>query len=128
MISVLHNIQIFAVMFFDFLKQAAQDQTWHTVFQVVIFLVLSFLGTSLIQQIKLWLKVQDRIAVLITVAISAIFAVAELLLTQVIGWSDFTIGAFPRTFFTIFALASMYYGWFKGSDSFLGKGGILKVQ
>jgi uncharacterized membrane protein len=104
------------------------DTTWHLVFQIIIFLVLAFLGTTLTQAIKLWLKVEDRGALAITAGVSAVFAVAELFLSQAIGLADFTLTQFPQTFFTIFTLASIYFGWFKGSDSIFGKGGILRTK
>jgi uncharacterized membrane protein len=102
------------------------DPTWHAVLQALVFLVLAFLGTSLTQALKNWLKVEDRVALILTGAVAAVFAIAELFLAQVIGLGDFALDKFPQTFTMIFALASIYYGWFKGSEGFLGKGGVLR--
>jgi len=106
--------------------QTGDGATWNTIFKILIFLLMAFLGTSLTQQLKLWLKVEDRVALLLTVLVAAIFSILELFLSHTIGLADFTLERFPQTFMTIFALASIYYGWFKGSEGFLGKGGVLK--
>ncbi len=102
------------------------NPTYHLVFQIIIFLVLAFFGTGLTQILKNYLKIQDRLALFLTVVIAALLSILELFLSQVIGIQDFTLEQFPKTFVTIFTLASIYYGWFKGSEGIFGKGGVLK--
>ena len=49
-----------------------------------------------------------------------------MVLSGVIGTQNFQVENLPATFFGVFGMASLYYGWLKGSDSVFGKGGLLK--
>lgn len=99
---------------------------WQDVFQVVVFLGIGFLGAPLTQFLKNKLGWKDKAAIALTAGVSLGLAAAQQALSGLIGANSFTIENLPATFFAMFGLASMYYGWLKGSDSIFGKGGLLK--
>lgn len=101
---------------------------WNDVFRYVIMGVIALLGSPFTQWLKNQLKLEDRWALVLTGVVSAVFAVGEMLLANVINWADFTVQNFPSVFFAVFSLATIYYGWLKNSPSLLGRGGLLKEK
>lgn len=105
---------------------------WQDVFKILIMLFVGVLGAPVTQAIKLGLSnllgkpVEDRWALLLTGAVSAVFALLEMWLSGTLDFSTITVENFPTAFFGVFTLATLYYGWLKGSDSLLGKRFLLK--
>lgn len=105
-----------------------EPSTWQQVFQISIMLVIAAGGAPVTQLFKNWFKIEGRWALVLTGAVSAVFATAELWLAGVIGLASFTVQSFPATFFLCFSAASIYYGWMKGSESLFGKKLLLKLR
>lgn len=106
--------------------------TWRQVFELVILLAVGLLGSPITQAIKNGLgklfniTIEERLALALTGVIAAILAVVEMLLSGALNLKEITPGTFPGTFTAVFTVATFYYGLLKNSDSFLGKGALLR--
>lgn len=100
--------------------------TWSEVLKYIVFAIIAILGSPLTQWLKNQFKLEDRWALVLTGVVSAIFAIGELTLARLINWTTLTLDTFPSMFFAVFGLASVYFAWFKGSQSILGQGLLLK--
>ncbi len=106
--------------------QGAAGVTWQDVFKAVIMIVVALAGSPITQLLKNALKIEDRLALLLTGAVSAGIAVLELWLSHTLVFSAITVDNFPNTFFLVFSVATVYYGLLKGSEGILGKGFLLR--
>jgi len=100
--------------------------SWNDILRYVIMGIIALLGSPVTQWLKNKLKWEDRYALALTAVIAGIFALGEMLLSQVIGWKDFTLANFPVIFGAVFTLGTLYYQWLKDSPSKFGAGGLLK--
>lgn len=100
--------------------------SWQSVFQVLIFLTIGFIGAPVTQFLKNKLGWEDRAAIALTAGVSLVLAGAEMALNGALTAQSFEVESLPATFFAMFGLSSLYYGWLKGSDSLFGRGGLLK--
>lgn len=109
-----------------------EDMTWHNLFQLLITLLVGFAGAPVTQLFKAALNsvfkttVEDRWALLLTAVVGFGMALLEMALTGVLGEGGITLQNFPQHFFTVFSLATVYYQWFKGSETPLGVKGLLR--
>jgi hypothetical protein len=109
-----------------------EPAVWQDVFKAIILLLIAALGSPFTQLVKNLLSkafgkpVEDRPALVVTGGVAAIFAVLEMWLSGVLDFSVLTLQSFPTAFFAVFTVASVYYAWLKGSESILGRGGLLK--
>lgn len=107
-------------------------ETWRDVFQMLIMLVVGLAGAPITQVIKKYLsqvtgkKIEERYALGLAGLIAAVLALAEMFLSGSLKLAEINAQTFPSSFFTMFALATAYYQFFKKSDGFLGKGKVLK--
>lgn len=108
------------------------ESTWQDVFKAIIILIVAAAGAPVTQLIKIGLTklfkkvIEDRIALVITGIVAAIFAVLEMWLSGVLDFTVITLQNFPTTFFAVFTVATVYYAWLKNSPGFFGSGGLLK--
>jgi hypothetical protein len=106
--------------------------SWQDVLKIVIMLVIAAAGAPVTQLIKNVFKslfnvtVEDRAALALTAVVAGVFAVLEMWLSGVLVFSSITLESFPATFFAVFSVATLYYGWLKGSESVFGKKLVLK--
>jgi len=107
-------------------------ETWQDVFKLIILLIIAAAGAPVTQLIKNGLSalfkkpVEDRPAIVLTVIVAAGIAVLEMWLSGVLDFSTITLQTFPTTFFAVFSVASLYYGWLKGSETLFGRKLLLK--
>ena len=108
--------------------QTAEPVTysWQDVFKTLILLVVAALGAPVTQLLKNLFKVEDRIALLITGVVAAVFAVLEMFLAGVLDFDALTLQNFPNAFFAVFSVATIYYALLKNSENFFGQGFLLK--
>lgn len=99
---------------------------WQQLFQWLIGAVIGLAGAPITQLFKNLLGIEDRWAVILTGAVAAVLAIAEMFLTGQLVWGELDLAQFPVYFSAVFALASLYYGWMKNSPSKLGAGLLLK--
>ncbi len=108
------------------------ESTWQDVFKAIIILIVAAAGAPVTQLIKIGLTklfkkvIEDRIAILITGIVAAVFALLEMWLSGVLDFEAITLQSFPATFFAVFTVASVYFAWLKNSPSFFGRGGLLR--
>ena len=102
------------------------NATWSEVLKYVVFGIIAILGSPLTQWLKIQFKLVDRWALVLTGAVSAVFALIEVTVAQLVNWHTVTLQTFPTVFFLLFGLSTIYFAWFKGTSSFLGSGGLLK--
>jgi uncharacterized membrane protein HdeD (DUF308 family) len=102
------------------------NATWSEVLKYVVFGIIAILGSPFTQWLKNQFKLVDRWALLLTGVVSAAFAVLELTLANLINWQTVTLATFPNIFFMVFGVSTIYFAWFKGTESVLGKNGLLK--
>lgn len=129
--KMLKRILIFLIVLSFFSLALAplpeEANTWRSVFETIIMIVLMFLGAPLTQWLKNILNVTDKKALLLTAAVAVVIAIAEVLLAGVLTMSSFTIENFPFAFTTVMTVATFYYHLLKDVDNFLGSRGLLKV-
>lgn len=125
---ILLLIMVLAVMSMAFSPLQQDENPWRTIFTTVIGLVLMLLGAPLSQWFKNILKVQDKMALLLTGLVAVALAFAELFLLGVLGLQSFTLDNFPAAFTAIFTVATFYYHLLKDVDNGLGAKGLLKVS
>lgn len=101
-------------------------QTWQDLFKLVIMAATAIAGAPITQVLKNWLKVKDKTALLLALAVSAVVAVAEMWLSGKLVFSDITLNNFPAVFSAVFAVATVYYNMLKDSDTPFGKKFLLK--
>lgn len=87
----------------------AEILTWHQLLEFVVALAIGFIGMGLTQWLKIQLKIADKLALLLTVAVSLVLAVGELLATGAITGESFQLAALPATLGGIFSLATIFY-------------------
>ncbi len=102
--------------------------SWQDVFKMLIMLLTAALGAPVTQLFKNLLKIEDRLALILTGVLASGFAVLELWLSHVLSFSQITVDNFPQAFAMTFTVATIYFTWFKGSASVLGKGFLLKPK
>lgn len=100
--------------------------SWQDILKLVIMVVAAAAGSPVTQALKNLFKIEDRWALIVTGAISAVFAVVEMWLSGVLRFSDITVESFPASFFAVFSVATVYYAWLKNSPTFFGKKALLK--
>lgn len=107
------------------------DATWQDVFKIVIMLFVAAAGAPFTQWVKLLLSkafdtpVRDRIALIITGVVSAIFGVLEMWLSGVLNFSLLTLDNFPTAFMAVFTISTIYFAWLKDSKGFFGQRALL---
>lgn len=104
-----------------FLPVLQESNQWRAVFQTILGILVFFLGAPLTQYIKNALNVQDKIALVLTAAVSVVVAIGEVLLSGVLTLSNFTIDTFPFAFTTVFSVATVYYQLLKESEGIFGQ-------
>lgn len=102
------------------------DETYRGLFTLIITLVTGLIGVPIIQWIKNSLGWEDKKALVLAAAVSVVLAFAELLLTNQIDLTELTIENLPKLFASIFTVATIYYGLFKGTSGLLGKGFMIR--
>lgn len=102
------------------------NATWSEVLKYVVFGIIAILGSPLTQWLKIKFNLIDRWALVLTGVVSAIFALVEVTVAQLVNWQTVTLQTFPNVFFLVFGISTIYFAWFKGTASFLGAGGLLK--
>jgi hypothetical protein len=100
--------------------QVPEDNNWSTVIEWAIGILLMLLGAPLTQFLKINLNIKDKMALLLTAVVATVIAIAELMLTNALQWSSFSLENFPLAFSAVLSVATIYYQIFKGSDSVLG--------
>jgi len=106
--------------------------SWQDLFKLLIMLVVAAAGAPVTQLIKNFFKtvlnkeIQDRLALVLTALVAGVFAVLEMWLSGVLVFSSITLDSFPSVFSGVFAVATLYYGWLKGSEGFFGRKVLLK--
>ena len=106
--------------------------SWQDILKLVIMAVIALGGAPVTQLIKngfkAWFNVtiEDRAALALTAIVAGGFAVLEMWVSGVLKFSSITLDNFPATFFAVFSLATVFYGWLKGSESFFGKKFLLR--
>ncbi len=106
--------------------QEPSATNWQDVFKAAIMVIVALAGSPITQLLKNALKIEARMALLLTGVVSAGIAVLELWLSHVLVFSTITVDNFPNVFFTVFSVATIYYGLLKGSESVFGKKLLLK--
>jgi len=112
------------LLLFMFVLSAAQvqeDNQWRVIFEYVIGIALMLLGAPLTQYLKIWLNLKDKAALLLTAVVATAIAIAELMLTNALGWESFSLENFPLAFSAVMTVATLYYQLLKGSDTVFGK-------
>lgn len=110
------------------------EQSWQDVMKVGLMLIVLGAGAPFTQLAKNSLEVifkrpiEDRPALAVTAVVAAIVAVAELLLSGTVKIEKINSQTFPAYFFMAYATSSFYYSFLKNSDSFLGRGALLKQR
>lgn len=99
---------------------------WSEVLKYVVFGIVAILGSPLTQWLKNQFKLVDRWALVLTGVVSAVFALVEVTVAQLVNWQSVTLQTFPNVFFLVFGISTIYFAWFKGTDSILGTRGLLK--
>ena len=102
------------------------DATWQGVFLLIIMVVIAALGAPVTQFVKVKLKIEDRWALLLTLLVSAGFAVGEMFLSGAVNFAEVSVENFPQYFFGVFSVMQVYYQALKNSPSIFGLGGLLK--
>lgn len=100
--------------------QVPEDSNWSVIIEWAIGILLMLLGAPLTQVLKIKLNIKDKLALLLTAAVATVIAIAELMLTNALQWSSFSLENFPLAFGMVLSVATVYYQLFKGSDSVLG--------
>jgi hypothetical protein len=106
--------------------------TYQAVFNTIIVLLTGLLGSPITQAVRLGLNklfktvIDGRWALVLTGIMAAVLAVADMLLSSALNLSQINQQNFPTVFFAVFSLATFYFGLFKGSEGFLGRGFLLK--
>ena len=121
-------ILILAIMIIAASPAQEITTTWQDVFKMVIMLLTAALGAPVTQFFKNILKIEDRPALILTGILASGFAVLELWLSHVLVFSSISVDNFPQAFAMTFTVATVYFVWFKGSASVLGKGFLLKPR
>jgi hypothetical protein len=106
--------------------QEAGGTTWQDVFKAVIMLTIAIAGSPITQLLKIALKIEDRLALLLTGIVAAGIAVLEMWLSGLLDFRLVTIDSFPATFFAVFSVATVYYQLLKGTENIFGKKLLLK--
>ena len=104
-------------------------KTWNDVFVWVIMIIVLLAGAPVSQLIKLAMQkifgvtIYDVWAVVVTGIAAFLLAMLDMWLSGKL--SGVTVGTFPAWLSGILFVASMYWQLFKGSETFLGAGGLL---
>ena len=84
-------------------------EDYHGLIVFIITLLIGFAGMGLTQWLKNQLNLKDKLAVILTVAVSLVLAVGELFVTGAITGESFQVAAIPGTLSAIFSLATIFY-------------------
>jgi hypothetical protein len=107
------------------LQEGAGTQ-WQDVFKALILLAVAVAGSPITQLLKNLLKVEGRVALLLTGMVAAGIAVLEMWLSGILNFSQITVDNFPATFTAVMTVATFYYGLLKGTEGVFGKKLLLK--
>jgi predicted MFS family arabinose efflux permease len=126
------KIVLFLIIVAVFLIAAAplQEATnqWRDIFTVILGLAIAALGSPLSQWIKNVLGWSEKAGVAVVVVVAALVALLEIFLSGQFNLGNLTLENFPQLFFLVFSVASIYYGLLKSSQSFFGRGVLLKEK
>ncbi len=112
---------ILVFIFFSLAFQVEEPNQWRLIFEWGIGILILFLGAPITQFLKNALNLKDKLALLLTACVAAVLAIAELMLTNALGWESFSLENFPLAFGMVMTVATLYYQLLKGSDSIFGK-------
>jgi len=94
--------------------------TWQGLLQFFVTLVVGLLGVPVIQAIKNYFKLEDKMATMLAAVIAGGLALAELFLSGQVSYLDFTFVNIPTLFGLIFTVATIYYNLMKNVPNVLG--------
>ena len=104
------------------------DYTWHDLLSLIIVLIVAAIGSPITQFFKNALKIEDKLAVVLTAVVAFVFALLEVWLGKLLDFQSITIDNIPNAFFMVYTIASIYYGLLKNSDGILGKKFLLRQK
>ena len=106
---------------------------WREILFMVLAAIVFLGGSPIIQLIKnllsklLKVTIEDRWAVAVSLVVSFGLAVLEMFLTGQFSGIEFSLQNLPDFFASVYAIAQIYFSFFKNSDSALGKEGLLST-
>lgn len=103
-------------------------KTWSDLLQLVAVLLVGLLGVPLTQAVKNWLGWSEKAALALSAVVAFGVALLEVWLDGRVDFIGLTPADVPSLFGLVFTVATVYYKLFSGSESFFGKGLVLKTK
>ncbi len=119
--KILFIVILLVLILFSLAFQVEESNQWRVIFEWAIGITIMLLGAPIVQVLKNALNLKDKLALLLTAIVATAIAIAELMLTNALGWESFSLANFPLAFGMVFSVATLYYQLLKGSDSLFGK-------